>query len=103
MVKAHQKKQMIQNARKKYMRHLIKTSVTLAGPESRFKADEAKPAHGIGVHASNLIQYYENDNFASKVPNDPSNYSSSNDIVLNLLLLDNNMYMHIVSDYELKK
>jgi hypothetical protein len=92
------KKQLINAARKKYMRHLIKTSNTLAG-NTQLRDNDIKKHHGIGVAATNLIEYYKGAESELK----DIVKASVNDIVLDLLLLDNHMYMHIVSDYELKK
>jgi len=102
------------------MRQLIKGSNTL-GINIAKPMDEMPKKIGKGIATTALIEYFElNEGFNKyynagkfEVKEDDQNgmnfgevegsNKSVNDIILSLLLLDNNMYMYIVSDYELKK
>ena len=89
------------------MRHLIETSNTLAKSNSLslFKNginDELRKK------TTDLIEYYEGPDKHLKESNEsnisPENVKkTANDIILDLVLLNNKMYMHIISDYELKR
>ena len=87
------------------MRHLIETSNTL-GKSNRLSANGRNG--GIGLPTTNLIEYYQGSDEHLKEHNE-SNVNpekmkrNANDIILDLILLKNKMYMHIISDYELKR
>jgi tetratricopeptide (TPR) repeat protein len=89
------------------MRQLIQTSNSLANNLVRLKGGKDKK-EGKGVATTALIEYYTGGNFG--VRNDANGKEgeviaqySVNDIVTSLILLDNHMYTHIISDYEMKK